>query len=114
MGGIADVSIGLSTEAHKCDMADMDGPCEHDSHPKGCNMDPVDCCSDDFVQIQFNESFNSSKAVQTELNTDFVVAFTIVYLNLYNFQSASYSDYMDYSPPLLQQDISVLFQSFLI
>lgn len=114
MGGIADISIGFSIEAHECQMADMDGPCEHETHPHGCNMKPVDCCSNDFVQIQLNENFDSPVEVDSELNTKFVAAFTLVYLNLYNFQSESNVDFIDYSPPLLRQNIPVLFQSFLI
>lgn len=114
MGGIADISIGLSTEAHKCAMADMDGPCENDVYPDGCNWKPVDCCSNDFVQIQLDENFDLPLEVDTELNTKFVAAFTLVYFNLYHFQTESNADFIDYSPPLLRQNIPVLFQSFLI
>ena len=118
MGDIANISVGFSTEAHDCEMAKMGGMCEHDLHEEvesvGCNMEPVDCCDDDFVQIQLNESFDSQAQIDTELNTEFLAAFTVVYLNLYNFQPEANADYVDYSPPLLQQDIPVLFQSFLI
>ncbi len=114
MGTIADISIGYSTEAQKCDMADMDGPCEHNTHLSGCNIKAVDCCSDDFVQIQLNESFDSPIAVEMELNSQFVAAFTVVYFNLYDFQHEAKSLYFDYVPPLLNHDIPVLFQSFLI
>jgi len=114
MGEIANISIGLSTKAIDCEMADMDKPCQHNSHFDDCNMNPVDCCSNDFVQIQLDENFDSPAEVGTELNTKFVVAFTIVYLNLYNFQTKLKADFDDYSPPLLKQNIPVLFQSFLI
>jgi hypothetical protein len=114
MGEIADISVGLSTEAHECEMANMDGPCELEAYMDGSNIKPVDCCSNDFVQIQLNENFDSPVEVDSELNTKFVAAFTLVYLDLYNFQSESNVDYIDYSPPLLRQNIPVLFQSFLI
>lgn len=114
MGSIADISIGFSTQAHQCEMADMEGICEEITHSEGCNITPVDCCSNDFVQIQLDENFDSPIQMDTELNTQFIAAFTLVYLNLYDFQSVSNIDYVDYSPPLLQQDIPVLFQSFLI
>ena len=118
MGEMAELSIGFSTEAADCEMANMGGMCEHDLHEDKvsdiCNMEPVDCCDDDFVQIQLNESFDSPVQIDTELNTEFLAAFTVVYLNLYNFQQEANADYVDYSPPLLKQDIPVLFQSFLI
>ncbi|MGB0806731.1 MAG: HYC_CC_PP family protein [Salibacteraceae bacterium] len=114
MGEIANISIGLSTEAHKCEMAKMDDPCTFSTSLDGNNLKPIDCCSNDFVQIQLDENFDSPVQVDSELNTKFVAAFTLVYLNLYNFQSESNADFIDYSPPLLSQNIPVLFQSFLI
>lgn len=114
MGEVSDINIGLSTEAHECEMADMDGPCEIETYSEGSNLKPVDCCSNDFIQIQLNENFDSPIQGDTELNTKFVAAFTLAYLNLCNFQSESNVDFIDYSPPLLRQNIPVLFQSFLI
>lgn len=114
MGEIADVNIGLSTEAHKCEMEDMDEPCKNDTHSDGSNLKPVDCCSNDFIQLQLNENFDSPGEVDTELNTKFLAAFTLVYLNLYSFQFSAKTEYVDYSPPLLRHNIPVLFQSFLI
>lgn len=118
MGDIANVSIGFSTEAHDCEMAKMGGMCEHDLHEeeksKDCSMNPVDCCSNDFIQIQLNETYNSPVQIDAQLKKAFLPAFTVVYLNLYNFQQESKADFVDYSPPLLPQDLPVLFQSFLI
>lgn len=118
MGDIANISIGFTTEAHDCGMAKMQGMCANDIETtrtlNGYTIAPIDCCSDDFVQIQLNESFDSPAQIDAELNTEFLAAFTLVYLNLYNFQPNANTDYVDYSPPLLQQDIPVLFQSFLI
>ena len=114
MGEIADINIGFTTQAHKCDMADMGGACENHEQNDGCSFEPVDCCDDDYVQIHLDESFDTPVTVENELNTEFLAAFTVVYLNLYDFQQEAKADFVDYSPPLLRQDIPVLFQSFLI
>ena len=113
MGEVSDLNIGFSIEAQKCIMSSKEVICaEH--IPKEGAVSPMDCCDDSYFQIQINDSYKNSIATVTNLDAEFFVAFTLVYLNLCTYQPTVKADYADYSPPLLKQDIPVLFQSFLI
>jgi len=112
MGEVADVNIGFKTHAHKCNMANMDTECEYESKHPGTQVNPVNCCDDDYIQMQLDEPFDAP--LSSEISPQFLVAFTTTFNNLYNFQPQPKVGFVDYSPPLLEQNIPVLFQTFLI
>jgi hypothetical protein len=109
MGEIADVQIGFETHADPCEMAANPKSCELDSEA----MNKMDCCSDDYVQIQLNESYQTL-ASDAPIHMPFLIAFTYSYFNIYGVEVDQNPEFSEYSPPILQQDIPVLFQSFLI
>ncbi len=107
MGEIADISIGFATEAEPCEMATNPKLCEGDAIKK------MNCCHDDYVQIQLNESYQTT-ASDVQIHLPFLVAFTCVYFHLCDTDAVQTHEFCAYSPPLIQQDRPILFQSFLI
>jgi hypothetical protein len=106
----------LFSETHLgCKMQDMDKPCddaENSSSNKLC-FDKVPCCENEFQTFQSTNEFVKDVA-QTTFNVEFAVAFVYTSLNLDLFPKSTHQFYADYSPPPLEKDISVLFQTFLI
>lgn len=118
MGNVADISIGFATKAHQCEMGKMSKVCVLEAEAKNTeshsDIMPINCCDDDFVQLQLNESYDAPSSFEATDINDFLVAFTLVFVNPTYFQSEVTAGYVDYSPPLLRQNLPVLFQSFLI
>ena len=109
MGEIADVQVGFETHADRCEMATNPKTCESDVE----SMNKVDCCSDDYVQIQLDESYNTS-VTDIQIHIPFLMAFTYSFVTIYGVEVDRSIGFSEYSPPILQQNKPVLFQSFLI
>ncbi len=109
MGEIADIQIGFDLSADPCEMGEVLQACEMDAN----SIKKVNCCSDDYVQIQLTESYQTS-TVEIQIHLPFFIAFTYSYFNIYSVEGNQNADFSEYSPPILNQNIPVLFQSFLI
>ena len=103
---LADHSLG-------CGMEDEDEDCESHSAFDGYNFGQKECCNNDFLSLQLTDDFNkrnksfSSETIALEISV-------IGYVNLH-INTAFLSPYVPESPPpLLEEDIQVLFQTFLI
>lgn len=102
------VDAALFSKAESCGMAMEIATTDSD-----CNTIKKDCCSDLVKQIEGQSNlkidFNSLTIPQQE----FVAVFTYSYLNLFE-GTTNKVQYSDYLPPLVDKDISVLYQVFRI
>jgi len=111
-GKAVKTSISLGHDDLDCGMADMDTPCE--DPPDSPVVKNKNCCENQYTQISIEDDYNNPAVVKTAADFQFVAAFVISYINLYSFDASTEAEYQNYSPPLLDLDIPVLIQSFLI
>ncbi|MDF1573348.1 MAG: hypothetical protein P1P82_17195 [Bacteroidales bacterium] len=115
-GGEAVESKIIWGETHLgCGMMDMEEPCDdaEKSNTNELHFDKIPCCENEYHTVQATNEFVKD-AAQTTFNVEFAVAFIYTTLNLDLFPESTHQFYSDYSPPPLEKDISVLFQTFLI
>jgi len=93
-------------------MDDMDQSCE--TIPVENSFSKDNCCDNEFFYFIVDEEFEYSTVKNEYLDLDFVSAFLLVYTNQFNYNTKGSSNNWNYSPPLLNYDIPVMFQSFLI
>lgn len=110
MGKVADVSY--FTEADSCDMVMEEEECVMDDF-SGDKMDQEDCCND--IQELIPGIQNEQQAIAgMELNqVSFILAFTYTYLNLLETKE-DITPFVASSPPIIDKDLQILYQSFLI
>ncbi len=109
-------SIVLFSTAEPCEMATKKSTCASEKHDPDCDheINKNGCCEDHTLIIEGREDL---KVVSKVTLPDFQVAAFVIYtLVSYLFlePTTDYSSYKDYSPPLIERDIPVLVQSFLI
>lgn len=103
------VDSSLFTKAESCSL-DMEMP----SPTEGCTIQKDNCCKDLVIQIEGQDEL---RPLFTDLNFDQQVIFTsFVYSYLISFEEIGDKNFVfrDYSPPLVDYDYQVLFQTFLI
>lgn len=111
-GKAVKTSVMLGQEDLSCGMTDMETPCKN--QPQSPTVKSKGCCENQYVQFEIEDDYNSSTVVETPVQMDFVAAFIISYINLYSFDASAEAEYLNYAPPLLDLDIPVLIQSFLL
>lgn len=111
-GKAVKTSISLGHDNLDCGMADMDTPCEES--PDSPVVKNKNCCENQYTQISIEDDYNNPAVVKTAVDFQFLAVFVVTYLNLYSFNASTEAEYSNYSPPLLDLDIPVLIQSFLI
>ncbi|MBL4623920.1 MAG: hypothetical protein JKY42_02080 [Flavobacteriales bacterium] len=94
----ADVSCGMEEAISTCDSSEAE--------MKGI------CCQNEIIKIQLDEEYEQQ--VNTAVSVQFLKVLVSSYLYLFNNNTANIDFYKDYSPPLPDKDIPVLFQTFLI
>ncbi|WP_084370505.1 HYC_CC_PP family protein [Reichenbachiella faecimaris] len=104
--------VVLGHKALDCGMANMDKECENDS-PIGTHIKKGPCCENTYQSLDIEDDFKPS-IVQSSVNVEFVAAFIITFLHLPISSINEEVQYANYSPPLIDQDISVLHQVFRI
>lgn len=108
MGEVTDVSY--FTEVDFCEM-----------HVDQCNIDKLtqskqlkeNCCIETQVLIPNNQSLQYTNDYFQLSQIQFALAFTFSYLNLFEVRE-KITPFKDYSPPIVDKDIQVLYQTFLI
>lgn len=95
-----------------CGMTDMEQECEEEIH-FGQQFSPEPCCQNEYQTFQVDDTFKTP-VLQAAPNFIFVAVFVQSFLNPARYTAKALPKYRDYTPPLLEQDIQVLFQSFLI
>ncbi|WKN45395.1 HYC_CC_PP family protein [Tunicatimonas pelagia] len=71
------------------------------------------CCENEYQSLDVDGDYEPT-VVQPSLNLAFVAAFAVSFLEIAFPTKTLTSRYADYSPPLIEQDISVLYQVFRI
>lgn len=103
------VDVGLFSKAESCGMAMETAAADSD-----CNSIKKDCCSDIVKQIEGQSNLKIDFQSLSIPQQEFVVAFTYSYLNLFEGTENTDVPFSVYSPPLVDKDISVLYQVFRI
>lgn len=116
-GGVANNSeIVLGKSLIDCGMSSIKSDCqnEHISDNPNDLINSVPCCENRYQNVETTDDF-VKEIPQVILNVDFAVVylFASLSLDLFPKQTKNLFAYY-YSPPLIEKDIQVLFQSFLI
>jgi len=93
-----------------CGMEDKDNSCDNPEIPAIKSS----CCQNRSVELSIEDDFRSPKIIKNTVEYKFVAAFVTTYINLYLLDASAETEYLDYLPPLLDHDIPVLVQSFLL
>lgn len=108
-GKIHKQSFSFMAEELNCGMEDSEKlPCK-----KPADTIKKKCCENDVQTFKVTDEFQAT-AFDIKLNSQFIVAFTSYYIELFHVDNEIYTDYFNYKPPLPDKDIPVLIQSFLI
>jgi len=110
MGEVTSTSYFTSVES--CGMVMNEDGCTGDDLSQQ-NMQKEKCCNDVHELIPGNQT--EQQAIDNfELNQiQFVLVYTYTYLNLYESKEDT-SSIIHFSPPIVEKDYQILFQSFLI
>jgi hypothetical protein len=104
-------SVSLIEDATPCPMEVQLPPCH-----KNIAKQKSDCCQDSHFAFEgkdFNYSFQDLNNV-TSLHSDYSVVLPYLMEVVETELASAASDYLPYKPPILERDIPVLTQSFLI
>lgn len=110
-GEAVERTLSLGIEHLDCGMPEMEQSCSSkDGHDQ---IDARPCCSNQHDLLQLDEDATLMQQAPV-VNKTFIAAFVHTFvIQVFSFEKKE-SFYLNYSPPLLKQDIQVLFQSFLI
>jgi len=103
------VDSALFSKAESCGMAMETANADSD-----CNSFKKDCCSDKVKQIEGQSNLKIDFNNLTIPQQQFVAVFTYSYLNLFDGVDSKINAFEDYSPPLVDKDITVLYRVFRI
>ena len=79
-----------------------------------CNITKKDCCSDEQLIVDGQDTLKTSFDKLEKEQQLFVATFIYTYVNLFTEEQTENDTFKDYSPPPLVRDIQVLDQTFLI
>ena len=79
-----------------------------------CDISKKDCCSDEQVIVEGQDTLKTSFDKLDKDQQLFVAAFIHTYIHLFFESQEDLNSYRDYTPPPLVRDIQVLDQTFLI
>ena len=109
MGIIHKKSISIGVKDLSCGMENTEeAPCEEQDETI-----EYDCCQNEFKEFKITDKFQPS-IHEIDFDLQFVIAFFDTYIQLISAEKEQYSKYLNYHPPLLERDIPVFIQSFLI
>jgi len=103
------VDTALFSKAESCGME-----IEKTSPNKDCSIKKDNCCEDIVKQIEGQSNLKIDFSKLTFEQQKLVVAYTYSYLNSFESVDTKINAFEDYSPPLVDKDISVLYQVFRI
>ena len=123
-GGMAvESKLMLGHETLDCGMAtmvtaDMDisnmdeQPCQS-GQTHALQFKKTPCCENEYQSLDIEDDYELT-VVQPSLNFEFVAAFVVSFLKVAFLTEITSPQYANYSPPLIEQDIAVLYQVFRI
>ncbi len=103
------VDVGFFSKAESCGM-EMQKPASSEN----CELSKSDCCKDEVTQFTGQNELNTSFS---SLNFDqqiFVASFVYTYVNLFEGLAVISVPYKYHTPPLVDKEITILYQVFLI
>jgi hypothetical protein len=103
------VNSALFSKAESCGM-EMQNPTSNNN----CELTKKNCCSDVVKQVEGQSNLKIDFSNLTFEQQYFVAVFTYTYLNLPEGISTNNNPFNQYSPPLVDKDIAVLYQVFRI
>mgnify|MGYP003630990226 CR=1 FL=1 len=110
-GEAVERTLSLGIEHLDCGMAETEQSCS--SKVQHDQIDARPCCSNQHDLLQLDEDATLMQQAPV-VNKTFIAAFIHTFvIQIFSFVKKE-SFYLNYSPPLLKQDVQVLFQSFLI
>ena len=71
------------------------------------------CCENEYRSLDLEDEFQP-QVINSSVNLEFVAAFFITLIGKVYAAESDKAEYLNYSPPLIERDIPVLIQSFLI
>jgi len=112
-GGLAMESQMVVGHAElQCGMSNMDSGCENEPSRKN-HFKEKPCCENQYQSLELEDTFEP-QVIGSSLNLEFVASFVITYIRRSYSSNNDNVKYNNYSPPLIERDIQVLVQSFLI
>jgi len=109
-GNAVDRSLSLGFENLSCGMPESSEIIQSQEEIEVLRPQP--CCEDVHELLQLDEEADVKKG-SIEVNTTFFVAFVYACSTLHTFEEKE-QPFQKYAPPLLRQNVQVLFQTFLI
>lgn len=112
-GGLLEkIEIGFSGEKLVCEMSKMEVVCE--KHPSSEKMEKASCCSNEYINFSIEDNFEIAKVEEKDISHTFLIAYSFVNAGYFFVDQQKDFNLLLYTPPLLERDIPVLVQSFLI
>lgn len=91
----------------------MNMPMDHSENESDNHQDPESCCENVTTQLQVDDEVQLKK-VNSDFSINFAVALVQVFVFGVDSDSFEGDQFPTSSPPLIEQDLQVLYQSFLI
>lgn len=95
-----------------CGMLDMEGDCKNESSTEN-HFRKKPCCENEYQSFDQETEFQL-QIINSSVNLEFVTVFFITLADKAYTSEIDEAEYLNYSPPLIERDIPVLVQSFLI
>lgn len=111
MGDEKDAAIGFSTSHVDCEMKKKTSDCH--SQKESSSHEEEDCCDEEYELLVLDQDIQKSQ-VSNDISFDFVIAYVYTHIGLPFFSTDKNTNYQDYPPPVLKNDLQVLHQTFLI
>lgn len=108
-------SIALFSDAEPCEMAKQQSPCASEKHDPDCNHKITEkgCCEDHSIVAEGSKELNIISPVSAPDFHLTAVLYAVVSF-MFITPEEDYYTFNDYPPPLIERDVVVLVQSFLI
>src|SRR5690554_2885733 len=101
--------ITLGEKHLSCGMEDFANPSCNDDH-----LTDDHCCHNQFTSVQTDENF-AKTSLDLKFQKLFSATFTSVFvLDVVEFASVQYTIFPDYDPPIIEQNLNILYDTFLI
>ncbi len=112
-GHAVESAIILADHSLGCGMEDEDNDCENHSTLDGYYLTQKECCNNEFLFLQITDDFNKRIKNYSSESVSFKIAI-VGYIDLL-INTEYINPYVPESPPpLIEEDIQILFQTFLI
>lgn len=114
-GQLVNTKLVHGADSFGCCMAKMDKqlPDECSSTEVQKAVKKKGCCENEYQSLDIDDDFNS-KQLLSKAHPQLIAVFIYVYFQLNNSGSNVDIAYSDYSPPPLEQDVQVMYQTFLL